>query len=127
MLDVQVLVSRPQGHFFDNFLTRSARLRMVTYNSGLERPLLCQLVIEASLKPSGQIATRILIESVPVVDYLPHQGIFLPALEMIFLIWTALQMFKEFFEFYQVARSSGHCITTKKLAGLVVKTQQLML
>jgi hypothetical protein len=57
--------------FFDPQHTRSVRVRLLTYNNGLARPLLCAITIEAHLGPAGVLITRTSTASVPVVEYMP--------------------------------------------------------
>jgi len=85
--------------FFDPQHTRSVRVRLLTYNNGLARPLLCAITIEAYLGPAGVLITRTSTASVPVVEYMPASEVQELVVESFFLIWTAAQMIKELFEF----------------------------
>ena len=86
-------------NFIDEVLTRVVRLRVLTYNDAL--PMLCALSIEASLSPTGVITPNFQARAFPVQEYLPR-SVFVIAFEIIFLIWTLVQLLGEFFEVWGI-------------------------
>ena len=93
--------------FFDMQRTRKARVRLLTYNNGLRRPMLTETNIEAALSPSGLLARDIETRSVPVQEYMPETWIGQTLLELLFLLWTLAQILWEFAEFRNYVKEEG--------------------
>ena len=93
--------------FFDPRHTRRARVRILTYNNGLARPMLCALTIEARLSPTGVLSTEFKTAAVPVQEYMQANKQQLLALEIVFLVWTLAQIAYEFIEFRYYMKKTG--------------------
>ena len=94
-----------ESGFVDIRSTRKVRLRMLLYNNAL--PMLCNLVIEASLSPTGVLRPVFRSKSYAVQEYMTHNMNSIMALEIIFLAWTLLQALKEVGEIVQETREDG--------------------
>ena len=96
-----------QSGFFDAQRTRKARVRLLTYNNGLRRPMLTETNIEAALSPTGLLTRVISTHSVPVQEYMPETWIQQTLLELGVLMWTIAQVLWEFAEFRNYVKEQG--------------------
>ncbi len=92
--------------FLDGQRTRTAKVRILTYNNGLRRPMLTATDIEAVLTPTGMLTRSATVQSVPVMEYMRDSMWLQITAEAVYVTWTGAQIIWEFVEFSRYARSS---------------------
>lgn len=84
---------------------RQVRIRMLTYNSGL--PMFCAVTIEATLSETGVMRPTVNAYAFAVQEYLPASEILTRAVEILFIVWSCLQLLNEIPEFFGGVRDDG--------------------